>query len=177
MKSDSHFVYVQRIWTQSRFIERRHRAHKIFYTCDPVDHVVSFDGKQKAELVKAIHAKVQDAIETKNKKLVATRNVRKKLVVFEPGDRMERFPSQRKTKLDARGNGPYQVLERLNDNAYRIDLLGDYNVSATFNISDLSPFDVGEDLRMNLFKSSVDDVNWMSQSPIEVKLRPITRAQ
>ncbi|KAI5673011.1 hypothetical protein M9H77_13375 [Catharanthus roseus] len=35
MEYDSPFVYIQRIWTQSRFIERGHRAHKIVYTYDP----------------------------------------------------------------------------------------------------------------------------------------------
>ena len=65
--------------------------------------------------------------------------------------RKERFPEQRKSKLQPRGNGPFQVLERINDNAYKIDLPGEYNVSSTFNVSDLSLLDVeGEsDLRTN----------------------------
>ena len=76
--------------------------------------------------------------------------------VFYPGDwvwlhmRKERFPAQRRSKLLPRGDGPFQVLERINDNAYRLDLLGEYIVSATFNVSDLSPFDAGDDLRSNL---------------------------
>jgi hypothetical protein len=41
-----------------------------------------------------------------------------------------------------RGDGPFQVLERINDNAYKLDLPGEYNVSAIFNVTDLSPFDV-----------------------------------
>ena len=44
------------------------------------------------------------------------------------------------------------MLERINDNAYKIDLPGEYNVSATFNVSDLSLFDVGSDSRLNLFE-------------------------
>ena len=46
---------------------------------------------------------------------------------------------------------PFQVLERINDNAYKIDLHGEYGVSATFNVTDLSPFDfnIGVDLRTN----------------------------
>ena len=43
------------------------------------------------------------------------------------------------------------MLERINDNAYKIDLLGEYNVSTTFNVSDLLPFDMDVDLRMILF--------------------------
>ncbi|KAL2526664.1 reverse transcriptase [Abeliophyllum distichum] len=34
---------------------------------------------------------------------------------------------------------------------------GDFNVSTTFNISDLSPFDVGDDSRTNPFKEGGDD--------------------
>ena len=41
------------------------------------------------------------------------------------------------------------MLERINDNAYKLDLPGEYNVNATFNVTDLSPFVVGEDLRAN----------------------------
>jgi len=40
--------------------------------------------------------------------------------------RKERFPTQRKSKLAPRGDGPFQVIQRINDNAYKIDLLGKY---------------------------------------------------
>ncbi|XP_042377669.1 uncharacterized protein LOC121970764, partial [Zingiber officinale] len=85
-----------------------------------------------------------------------------------PGDwvwvhmRKERFLTQRKSNLQPRGDGPFQVLERINDNAYKIDLPGEYGVSATFNVADLSPFDVGdEDLnsRTNSPKEGGNDVS------------------
>ena len=60
-----------------------------------------------------------------------------------------RFPEWRKSKLLPGGDGHFQVLERINDNAYKLNLPGEYNVSATFNVSDLSPFDAGDDLRTN----------------------------
>ena len=79
---------------------------------------------------------------------------------FQPGDwvwvhfRKERFSLQRKSKLNLRGDGPFQILERINDNAYKVDLPGEYNVSASFNVADLSPFDVSDafDSRTNPFK-------------------------
>jgi len=58
----------------------------------------------------------------------------RKLVVLQPGDwvwvhmRKERFPNQRKSKLQPCGDGltlTFQVLERINDNAYKIDLPGE----------------------------------------------------
>ncbi|KAA3473476.1 reverse transcriptase [Gossypium australe] len=61
----------------------------------------------------------------------------------------ERFPEQRRSELLPRGDGPFQVLEWINDNVYKLDLPGEYGVSASFNVADLSPFDVGDDLGTN----------------------------
>lgn len=43
------------------------------------------------------------------------------------------------------------MIEIIKDNAYKLDLLGEYNVSASFDVVDLSLFDVGEDLKTNPF--------------------------
>ncbi|KAL2491443.1 Uncharacterized protein Adt_27071 [Abeliophyllum distichum] len=72
--------------------------------------------------------------------------------------RKERFPAHRHSKLHPRGNGPFQVLERINNNAYKLDLPGEFNVS-TFDISDLSSFDADDDSRSNLFKEGGDDAS------------------
>ena len=40
-----------------------------------------------------------------------------------------------------RADGPFEVLERINDNAYKLELPGDYGVLATFNVVDLSPYE------------------------------------
>ena len=52
----------------------------------------------------------------------------------------EQFLKQRKSKFLTRGEGPFQILERINDNTYKLNLLGEYNMSATFNASNLSSF-------------------------------------
>ena len=44
------------------------------------------------------------------------------------------------------------MLAKVNDNAYKIDLPGKYTVSATFNVSDLTPYDDSADLRSNPFQ-------------------------
>ncbi|XP_035539640.1 uncharacterized protein LOC118344014 [Juglans regia] len=94
--------------------------------------------------------------------------------------RKERFPAHRRTKLHPRGDGPFQILEKINDNAYKVDLPGEYKVSATFNVSDLSPFDVGEDSRSNPFEERGNDRNQGGptlKDLLQVPDGPITRSR
>ena len=92
--------------------------------------------------------------------------------------RKERFSTRRQSKLHPKGDGPFQVLERINDNAYKLDLPGEYNISATFNVYHLSPFDVGDDLRTNPFEERGNDENQQAfKDPLHVPIGPITRAR
>ena len=73
-----------------------------------------------------------------------------KQIKFEPGDlvwlhlRKDRFPELRKSKLMPRADGPFKIVEKINDNAYKLGLPPDFGVSPTFNISDLKPY-LGEE--------------------------------
>jgi hypothetical protein len=131
----------------------------------PLSERVNLDGKKKAEFVKMIHEKARLNIEKRTQQYVNQANKGRKKVVFEPGDwvwlhlRKERFPEKRRSKLLPRGDGPFQVMERINDNAYKLDLPGEYGVSASFNVADLSPFDVGADLRTNPSQEGKNDAN------------------
>ncbi|KAL0318192.1 UNVERIFIED_CONTAM: hypothetical protein Scaly_2856400 [Sesamum calycinum] len=71
------------------------------------------------------------------------------------------FPDKKKSKLMPTGDGPFRVLERINDNAYKLDLPAEYGVSVTFNLYDLSPFyDAdNEESRMTPFQEGDDDGN------------------
>ena len=78
------------------------------------------------------------------------------------------------------GDGPFQVLECINNNAYKLHLPGEYTVSATFNVIDLIPFDAGDDLRTNPFQEEGNDgskVKEGSVDPLEVPLGPMTQAK
>ena len=92
--------------------------------------------------------------------------------------RKERFPTRRWSKLHPRRDGQFQVLERINDNAYKLDLPGEYNISAAFNVSDLSPFDVGDDSRTNRFEVRGNDENQqVLRDPLHVPVGPITKVR
>ena len=141
---------------------------------------------KKTNFVKELHAKVRQHMERMSEQYVKQVNKGCKQVIFEPGDwiwvhmRKERFPSHWRSKLQSRGNAPFQILARINDNAYKLDLPGEYNVSATFNVYDLSPFDIGDDLRTNPFEKKGNDgvqVNkHASKDPLHIREGPITRA-
>jgi hypothetical protein len=57
-----------------------------------------------------------------------------------------------------KGDWPIQILKLINDNSYKVDLLGEYDVTTTFNVYNLSLFDLGDDSRSNSFKERQDDL-------------------
>ena len=146
--------------------------------------MTSLDGQKKAEMVKKFHESVRQHIEKKNEQYATKANKGLRQVLFELGDwvwvhmKKERFPTHRRSKLHPRRDGPFQVLERINDNTYKLDLPGEYNISATFNIFYLSPFDVGDDSRMNPFEERGNDENYKEfKDPLHVPVRPIAKAR
>ena len=68
-------------------------------------------------------------VERRTEQYVNQANKGRRKLIFDPGDwvslhmRRKRFPSQRRSKLLPRGNGAFQVLERINDNAFKLDLV------------------------------------------------------
>jgi len=56
--------------------------------------------------------------------------------VFQPGDLV--WVHLRKSKLMSRADGPFEILERVNDNAYKVNLPSEYGVWA--KVADLSPY-------------------------------------
>ncbi|KAG7543275.1 Reverse transcriptase domain [Arabidopsis thaliana x Arabidopsis arenosa] len=141
----------------------------------PLSERVSMDGKKKAELVKLMHEKAKQNIEHKTEQYRKQANKGRNKKTFEPGDlvwiylRKERFPEERKSKLLPRVDGPFTILEKINDNAYKIDLQGKYSVSSSFNIADIIPFIAdGVDLRTNPFQEERDDMVMDTQALDEV---------
>jgi hypothetical protein len=85
-----------------------------------------------------------------NKYRIAASKGRKEVKV-EPGDlvwlhlRKEWFPELRNSKLMSRATGPFKILAKIKDNAYKLELPPEFGVSPSFNISDLWPYFREED--------------------------------
>jgi translation initiation factor IF-1 len=104
----------------------------------------SFDAYQQSEFILKMHEKM-------NEKYRITGSKGRNEVKLEPEDlvwlhlRKEQFPDLRKSKLMFRSDGPFKILEKINDNAYKLELPPEFGISPTFNISDLRPYFIEED--------------------------------
>jgi len=96
--------------------------------------------------IQELHAKVRERIQKSNEQAKSYANKKRREAHFQAEDlvwihlRKERFPSKRKSKLMPRSDGPFKILEKISPNACKVDLPGEYGVSATFNVADLSPY-------------------------------------
>ena len=125
-----------------------------------------------------------------NKKYRIASSKGRKEIKLEPGDlvwlhlRKDRFPKLRKSKLMPRAAGPYKIIEKINDNAYKLELPPEFGVSPTFNIADLKPYLGEEDeleSRTTLIQEGEDDENITSSEapadPPTIMQGPMTQAR
>jgi hypothetical protein len=116
----------------------------------PSSEVLNFDATKHAELMLKLYETTKQNIECMNIKYNLSGDKGRKNLKFEPRYlvwlhlRKERFLELRKSKLLPRADGPFEVLEKVNDNAYKLDFPVDFEVSPTFNVADLRPY-LGEE--------------------------------
>jgi hypothetical protein len=109
-----------------------------------------------------MHETTKLNIEKMNEKYCIAASKGRKEVKLEPGDlvwlhlRKKRFPELRNSKLMSRAAGPFKILAKINDNAYKLELPPEFRASHSFNISDLRPY-VGEEDEMPLRTTSMQE--------------------
>jgi hypothetical protein len=117
----------------------------------PTTKRVHTDAKERADFILKLHASTKENIEKMTEKYRLVGSQGRKKVKLLPDDlawlhlRKDRFPDLRKSKLMPRAAGPYKILEKINDNAYKLKLPPEFGISPTFNISDLKPYFREED--------------------------------
>ena len=94
----------------------------------PLQERINLDTSARATHLKKVHEDTRQIIERQVQWLATKLNINKQPMVFDIGDlvwlhlRKDRFPTRCKYKLLPRADGPFKVLARYNDNAYKIDL-------------------------------------------------------
>jgi hypothetical protein len=146
-----------------------HHAHIDLLPLPPSE-TTCFDASQRSEFILKMYETTKLNIEKMNEKYrIAASKCRKELKL-EPGDlvwlhlRKERFSELRKSKLMSHAVGPFKILVKINDNAYKLELPPEFGVSSSFNISDLRSY-LGEKDEMPSRTTSMqegeddDDIN------------------
>jgi hypothetical protein len=149
----------------------------------PPSKIVTLDATQHSEFILKLHEVNKLQIQKMNEKYRIAASKGRKEVKLESSDlvwvhlRKDRFPDLRKSKLMPRATRPFKVLEKINDNAYKLELSPEFGVSPTFNISDLKPYLGEEDefeSRTTKIQEGEDDEDI---SPLHIMQGPITRAR
>jgi hypothetical protein len=108
----------------------------------PPSETTCFDASQRSEFIMKMHETTKLNIEKMNEKCRIAASKGRKEVKLEPDDlvwmhlRKERFLELRKPKLMSRATGPFKILAKINNNAYKLELSPEFGVSPSFNISE-----------------------------------------
>jgi hypothetical protein len=160
----------------------------------PNSEKLNCHAKQHAKLMLKLHKTTKESIQRMNSKYKLASDKGRKQLICESGElvwlhlRNDRFPTLRKSKLMPQADGPFKVLEQINDNAYKLDLPVDFGVSPTFNIADLKPYLVEDDeleSRITQMQEGEDDEDIATNdtttpTPVSISptpLGPITSAR
>ena len=103
----------------------------------------SIAAENMAERIQTMQDEVRQRLEASNAKYKEAADKKRREKIFNEGDlvmvylRKERFPAGTYNKLKDKKYGPFQVVKKINNNAYVVALPADMGISSTFNVADL----------------------------------------
>jgi hypothetical protein len=156
----------------------------------PTTKRIHSDARELVDFIRKLHETTKANIERMNEKYRIACSKGRKEIKLKLGNlvwlhlRKDRFPKLHKSKLIPRAAGPYKIIEKINDNAYKLELPPEFGVSPTINIADLKPYLGEEDeleSRTTPFQEGEDDEDItpsdVPADPPTVMQAPMTQAR
>ena len=136
----------------------------------PLGDKISDDGEAFIEHIQQLQQEVRQKLQASNQQYKTIKDTRRRHQVFKEGDlvmvylQKQRFPRGTYHKLKYKKIGPSQILKKKNDNAYKVDLPSNLDISLVFNTSYLYIFH-GD----NTSVDSEEEVDWQHAIPRKKK--------
>ncbi|KAE8700504.1 putative CCCH-type zinc finger family protein [Hibiscus syriacus] len=151
----------------------------------PIPRIGHFSPKadEMAKYLRGIHEQVKQTIHESNTKYKTRVDNHRRQVLFDVGDFVwavltrDRFPVGEYNKLKDRKIGPCEVVQKINDNAYRLRLPSHLKTSDVFNVKHLSHCFVDSDdttlnSRTSYFQHGVTDAGGSETDELSCQIAP-----
>jgi hypothetical protein len=125
---------------------------------------MSIAAEHMADRIKIIQDEVRANLEEANVRYKTAADRKRRAKVYQVGDlvmvyiRKGQLPAGTYSKLNNKKHGPFQILQKINDNAYVVDLPAEMTISSTFNVADLFDYHPPDECPSHLINSRTSSV-------------------